>query len=224
MTHTVDGSNRIGSTYEALRSEILSGGLAPGTRLKPGEIAERLGVSAPVTREALTRLVGERLVVSRPHQGFSVVPLTAAHLEQHTEARVEVDGIAVRLAVQRGDIEWESTVVASLHRLLNTPLRPNADHADVSDAWSTAHRAFHHALVAGCGNEVLLDIRDQLSSTADLFIHWASAKRPQRDAVDEHSAIADAVVARDGDLAASLLAQHYRTTAGLLQETILAHG
>ncbi|UGS34523.1 GntR family transcriptional regulator [Capillimicrobium parvum] len=216
MARTEDGGNRIGSTYEALRQEIMGGRLAPGARLKPGEVAERLGVSIPVVREALTRLVGDRLVVSRAHQGFSVVALTSEHLTQHTEARIRIDGLAVRLATERGDLEWESSVVAALHRLLSTPQRTANEQDSVSDAWAAAHFSFHHAIVSGCGNDVLLDIRDQLASTADLIVHWAAAKRPQRDAVDEHNAIADAVIARDGERAASLLESHYQTTADSL--------
>lgn len=211
MARTKDGSNRIGATFETLRAEIMGGRLEPGSRLKPGEIAERLGVSVPVVREALTRLVGERLAIARPHQGFSVVSLTREQVEQHTEARSHIDGLAVRLATERGDIEWESSVVGALHRLLSTPIR-TANETAMSDSWSAAHAAFHHALAAGCDNQVLLDIRDQLASTADLLIHWAAARYPQRNVVEEHKAIAEAAIAREGERAASLLADHYRTT------------
>jgi DNA-binding GntR family transcriptional regulator len=213
MARTENGRNRIGATYERLRGEILGGTLEPGARLKPAEIAERFKVSVPVVREALTRLVGDRVVVSVPHQGFSVMSLNAVFLEQHTEARSQVDGLAARLATERGDLEWEATVVGSLHRLLSTPLRSD-EGAPLSDAWAAADQNFHHAIAAGCGNAVLIDLRDQLASATKLLIHWAAACAPARNAVDEHQGIADAALARDGDLLAARIDAHYRRTSG----------
>jgi DNA-binding GntR family transcriptional regulator len=213
VARTRDGRNRVGLAYDTLRTEIIGGGLDPGARLKPGEIAERLGVSVQVVREALTRLVGDRIIVSRPHQGFSVMSLSQDDLEHHTEARAQLDVVALRLAVERGDLEWESRVVGALHRLLSTPLRPAGMSVGVSEEYAAADRDFHHHLAAGCGNAVLLDLRDQLSARTRLLIHWAAARQPTRDAVDEHAAIGEAAIARDGDLLASLIVDHYRRTA-----------
>src|SRR5918994_1240035 len=61
--------------YERIRGLVLSGELAPGTRLGQVELAERLGISRTPVREALRRLGGEGLVEGHSHRGFRVADL-----------------------------------------------------------------------------------------------------------------------------------------------------
>src|SRR3954466_3573933 len=58
-----------------LRRQILSGALAPGTKLRAEHLAETLGVSPPPLREAFQRLAGEGLVVIEPQRGARVAPI-----------------------------------------------------------------------------------------------------------------------------------------------------
>lgn len=211
-------NGRIAAVYDALRREILSGRLAPGARLKPSDFAADLDVSAPVVREALVRLAGERLVVGRPNRGFSVISLTHQELEQHTEARVLIDQLAIRLAIERGDLDWQSDIVAALYRLQATPIRLDDPQPRISDDWAANHAAFHRALVAGCGNDFLLDLRQQLADTSDMLIRWAVVATPEQNGEDdEHRRLADAVLAHDYAAAAELIATHYRRTADRLR-------
>ena len=54
-------------------------------------------MSAPARiREALSRLVPEQLAVSREQRGFVVAPLSVADLEDLTDVRCEIEGIALR--------------------------------------------------------------------------------------------------------------------------------
>jgi len=69
------GSTRSLTVYEAIRSDILSTRIPPGTRLKVSPLCQRFGVSLSVVREALTRLSEQRVVRSEPRLGFSVVPI-----------------------------------------------------------------------------------------------------------------------------------------------------
>ena len=55
-----------------LRDQIQDGGLAPGTRLRQNEIAERFGVSTTPVREAFAQLQAEGLVRIDPHRGAVV--------------------------------------------------------------------------------------------------------------------------------------------------------
>jgi len=113
-------STRAEHVHGALRAEILAGRLAPGTRLRLVELAERFSVSQSVVREALTRLAGQEIVVALPQQGFRVASLTLDDLTALTEARMHIEGLVLRLAVQRGDVAWEASAVAAHHRLLRS--------------------------------------------------------------------------------------------------------
>lgn len=56
--------------YDALRRRILENAFRPGDRLDPADLAETLASSVTPVRDALHRLVGEALVVTRPGGGF----------------------------------------------------------------------------------------------------------------------------------------------------------
>ena len=55
-----------------IRRKILSSQLAPNTRLKEDEWAKKLGVSSMAIREALTRLLGEDMVVLGEKGGYYI--------------------------------------------------------------------------------------------------------------------------------------------------------
>lgn len=62
--------------YDALKRQIMRGERAAGERLDPARLAEELGASATPVRDALHRLLGERLVQARAQEGFRVPVLS----------------------------------------------------------------------------------------------------------------------------------------------------
>jgi hypothetical protein len=58
--------------YRSLRQSLAAGTVQPGDQIVVTEVAKRLGVSPTPVREALARLVGERLVEDRRHHGYFV--------------------------------------------------------------------------------------------------------------------------------------------------------
>lgn len=73
-----------GATFErvylALKQTILSGTFPPGTQLEPAALAERFVASITPVRDALHRLVGERLVHTPRNDGFRIPIYTEASL------------------------------------------------------------------------------------------------------------------------------------------------
>ncbi|MGA1809513.1 GntR family transcriptional regulator [Sphingobium sp. WW5] len=66
--------------YRRIRHEIVEGAFAPGAMLKLTRLTYQFGASATPVRDALNRLVGERLVVLLPGGGFRVRSLDADRL------------------------------------------------------------------------------------------------------------------------------------------------
>ena len=62
--------------YMALKQRILDGEYPPGTHLNIDVIAKEQGVSNSPLREAMTLLVKDRLVESRPNAGMYVIDIT----------------------------------------------------------------------------------------------------------------------------------------------------
>ena len=66
--------------YPALKEQLMSGRFAPGDHLEPAAIGEELNSSITPVRDALHRLVGERLVEAPRNDGFRVPAPTEAEL------------------------------------------------------------------------------------------------------------------------------------------------
>src|SRR5258705_7333471 len=110
-------ATRTEQVYEVIRSELLNGGLRPGQKLKMVELTERFGVSQSVIRQALTRLTEQGLLVATPQRCFRVRELSIQDHAQLTETRIQIEALAFRLPVERGDRQWETAVLAPHHRL-----------------------------------------------------------------------------------------------------------
>lgn len=87
--------------YAALRDAILSGRLHCGERVKEIPLAEELGVSRAILREAMQKLVHEGLLESNAYRGARVIELRPEQIDEIVEARILLEGRAVRLATER---------------------------------------------------------------------------------------------------------------------------
>ena len=134
--------------FEQLRSDILHGRLRPTERLRINALAERYDVGATAIREALSRLVADGLVEAEEQRGFCVARVSREDLLDLTQTRIDVESLALRRAVERGDVEWESHLLSAFHRLSKAHLPTTPEHRLL---WAATHRQFHEALVAGCG-------------------------------------------------------------------------
>jgi DNA-binding FadR family transcriptional regulator len=66
--------------YRTLKEQLTSGRFAAGERLEPAALSGDLHASVTPVRDALHRLVGERLVEAPRHNGFRVPALTEEQL------------------------------------------------------------------------------------------------------------------------------------------------
>jgi DNA-binding GntR family transcriptional regulator len=84
--------------FEILRSAILNGTFAPGSRLRIQDLSARLEVSPTPVREALRRLEASGLVHSDPHRGARVTRLEAREIDELYEVRLLLEPAAARRA------------------------------------------------------------------------------------------------------------------------------
>jgi DNA-binding GntR family transcriptional regulator len=176
-------------------------------------------VSTGVLREVLTRLVEQGLASTEAQLGFRVVEVSVNELAQLTTARVWLETTVLREAVEHADIAWETDVVARHHALARCgAAAPDRVSDEIPEEWLTAHEAFHVALLAGCPNHYLVDYATRLRAIAEVYRCWSRPEqlRTHRDIPAEHRAIMEAAIARDADLAVSLIEEHIRRTTELL--------
>jgi DNA-binding GntR family transcriptional regulator len=206
--------------HAQLRSDILTGRLSPGSRLKMAETATELQVSLSVLREALAHLAEQNLVVLEPQAGYRVLSLSRDDLLDLTAARVQIETAALREAIRRGDVAWEAQLIASHHAMVRTPRDVADDPERPNEAWIQAHGAFHANMLAGCGSRRLLGIVASLREVADVYRLWSLpvGRDRDRDIHGEHRAILEAALARDEEQAVALYTRHVeRTTETLLR-------
>ncbi|GGV69145.1 GntR family transcriptional regulator [Streptomyces longisporoflavus] len=204
--------------YTHLREAIMRGDHAPGDPLKPQDLAKEQGVSLAVVREALVRVVGEGLADRLPNRGFAVPAYSDRRWQEIAEARRTIEPVMLRMAIERGDVDWEARVRAAHHRLARTPAYQPQEGEHYTSAWAEAHRLFHRTLLEGCGNLVLLETFDRMWTASELARRWSAHRNPHRDGALEHRRLEEAALARDADTAARVLTQHLTQTATGLTE------
>lgn len=202
--------------YEVIRSDILSGRHVPGKKLKIQDLAVALEVSPGAVREALSRLVPERLVVSRDQRGFVVAPLSIADLLDLTDLRCEIEAIALRRSVARGGVDWEANLIAAEHRLRGAPVVVGGAEPQLNPGWVQAHAAFHTALVAACGSPRLLVLHAQLYEQSERYRGLSLHTNTPRQVHDEHREIVRLALARDTEALVAATLAHLNLTTKLI--------
>jgi len=197
--------------FEQLRSDILHCRLAPGTRLLFRDLRARYASGLSPLREALMRLVSEGLVLLEDHKGFRVSPVSQEEMVDIANTLLELEAIAIRLAIAKGDDRWEATIVARFHELSKRAMF--AADGTLDEEWEARNVAFHESLYAACGSPSLILLSHLLYDRFSRYRRlWTRHANPDRDVAKEHEAIMRATVDRDADTAVTLLRHHRSTT------------
>jgi DNA-binding GntR family transcriptional regulator len=211
-TTTRDGQH-VALVHERLRNAILRGEIEAGATTSQTALAEQFGAGRTPLREALRMLQREGLVVSEPNRRVRIADLTSDDCEELYIMRIALECVAIRITVPRltsDDFAALEGYMAQMDHYMRS-----GDHRGMR----TPHLAFHNLLVSGAGPRVAEEI-EQLFDHAERYrLRWGTeTKWEVRHA--EHRAIVDAAAARDPDLAALRLAEHYVSTAVLVFRNI----
>jgi DNA-binding GntR family transcriptional regulator len=207
--------------FNLLRQDILTGRLRPGERLRVEALRQRYEVGGSPLREALMRLEAEGFVVLEENKGFRVAGISLEHLRDLSRARIEIEGLALKWSIANGSVQWESDVVAAMHRLASVPKRVDGVEPGQNADWLRYHREFHTALVSACDSPVLLGVRGRLFDQAERYVALSiGVGGAVRDDVSEHEAIMDAALSRDSELALILNRRHLERTTRKLMDSL----
>jgi GntR family carbon starvation induced transcriptional regulator len=99
----------------AIRRDISFGVLRPDQKLKLTDLRQAYGGSNHSMRETLRILSSEGVVEATNQRGFRVTSATEDDLRDILLVRLEVEKLGLRRSLERGDVAWESRVVAALH-------------------------------------------------------------------------------------------------------------
>lgn len=177
----------------ALRDEILSGGLPPGSPLREEQTAERFAASRHTVRAAFQRLVAERLAVAAPYRGVRVTEFGPEQVVALQQLRAALEAEAVRIANERFGGPWPADATAparaALERLTELAAAGTDDWLEVE----RVHADFHHALVQASDSARIIEAHAALGSELLLFLLYVRPHYTLAELVVEHRALLDDV-------------------------------
>jgi len=207
-----------GESVEAeVREAIMSGALAPASRLRMEDLKERFDVGFSPIREALSRLIGEGLVELETNKGFRVTPLSRSDLTDIAVARCAIETAALRRAMELGDDDWEAAVVAAMHQYRKKSVNAFDSQASLA-AWEAAHDGLHAALISACDSPRLIEqqrrLQDQHIRYRRLIVLPQVDHHPHEE---EHERLVATVLDRRIDDAVAMIQQHMMITVDALE-------
>ena len=204
-----DAKTLIEYAYKRLKTNIIRGHLAPGSKLRIEFLRKEYGVASSTLREALSLLVADSLVTVEGQQGFRVVPMSLEDFREISSLRKMMETRALRESIANGDDDWEAGVVGAFHKLNLIDLKRINGSEALVDVYNERNHAFHEALVAACRSPWVRRFRSMLYDNSRRYGHLSVAKVGIRMSVQsEHRAIMEAALARDVELACRLIEEH----------------
>jgi len=186
--------------YDIIRGEILNCALAPGQQIVQARLVEKYGLGLTPIREALQRLAHDGLVQPYPRFGYIVSPVTEEMVRHLYEVRMILEAAAVRLAVERAS---------------DAQLRQIAENARFTYVYKNHEQyvrflernaAFHDSIALLAGNPRLAEVLGGLLDELSRIFHLGLDLRDSADEMQaEHTALAEALLARDADQAGQVL-------------------
>ena len=191
---------------------ILRGILRPGERLPAErELAERLGVSRPSLRDALSELQGSGLLATRPGAGVYVADVLGSSfspalrdlMSRHDEAvfdylafRRDMEGLAAERAARMASDTDLRVVQSAFDKMVE------AHHARTTEEEARLDAQFHMAIIEASHNVVMLHMMRSMYELLKEGVFYNRqvmfGQSTTREALlDQHRAINAALQARD---------------------------
>lgn len=151
----------VDQVYQDIKNRIICGELQPKQKLSVRQLCEYYDISDTPIKQALNRLVSERLVDALPRRGMRVCCITKQDIHEAIEARMMIELYSIPYAVQsaktdnailkalKKNIEKDEKLIESLDNI-NHYSEKAMEELQVS-------QEFHVILVKCINNRVILD-------------------------------------------------------------------
>jgi len=190
------------AAYFLIRDRILSLALPPGSLVHEAQLRQELSIGRTPIREALQRLGHEKLVRSVPNRGTFVTDVNITDLARITEVRVVLEGHAARLAAERGTVADRAAIAELLAELGSVQVTEQRELMKLD-------REIHRTIYRSARNTFLESTLERyFNLSLRLWFLVLDQGVRLREAVTEHRAILEAVMAGDGDRADEAMRRH----------------
>ncbi|MDD7973345.1 GntR family transcriptional regulator [Roseinatronobacter alkalisoli] len=188
--------------HRILRDRIVRGHLMPGARISETELAAEYAVSRQPVREAFIKLAEENLLEIRPQRGTFVrrISLPAVLSAQFVREAVEADIVRILAVAPSPEL------ITRLEGLLQEQIA-TANDPDPTD-FVVLDESFHRAMAEAIGQAPAADILEGLKIQLNRTRHLTARQFSRHKVIEQHSAILDALRARDPDRASAMMRTH----------------
>lgn len=198
---------------EAITRSIVEHRLQPGAKLGEQKLADQFGVSRTLIRQALFQLSQNRLIRMEPARGAFVSAPSVAEARQVFAVRRMLEAGMVRAFIQGATDEHLEALREHIAQ------EKQAVQGDDISSRTELLGDFHVRMAQLMGNEVLaLMLMDLLSRCALITLMYQSSAAAEHSH-EEHTAIVDALAARDEALALRLMDEHLQHVEAALTLT-----
>ncbi len=179
--------------YGALRQSLISGQFNPGQVLVIRKLADTLGISTTPIREALQRLVAERILEVKHNRSTAVPLLSAETFRELVRIRSAIEGLAAEMAadsVREPDLKRMRKAISGMDRAIGA--------SDGRD-YLTLNEQFHFAVYRLAGAPILFNMIEDLWGRVGPYMHFLMESEsyvPQSNAY--HRQLVAALEGRDG--------------------------
>lgn len=187
--------------YHRIKERIVDCRMLPGSVVAEDALAAECGTSRTPVREALLRLAREGLVTIYPRRGTFVSPISLKDVHEVFELRGIIEPRVARLSCSAMD-------PAALRRFRDA-FRAMDRKPPAFDEWFRRDREFHDFIVASGGNGRLIRLYETILDQ-NQRMRILAGRLPLRaeETNREHAAIAEALLARDGERIERAMADH----------------
>ena len=190
------------AAYFLIRDRILTLALAPGSPVHESQLQAELSIGRTPIREALQRLAHEKLVRSVPNRGTFVTDVNITDLARITEVRAVLEAHAARLAAERLSAADRQAIERLLGELRAVQIN---DQRQLMKLDQEIHRRIYR-----CTRNSFLEstLERYFNLSLRLWFLVLDHGVRLREAVAEHTAMLEAILAGDADRAAEAMRRH----------------
>ena len=197
--------------YQSLRSDIVDGAYASGERIGEMGLAKRFNTSQGPVREALRRLEQEGLVATVPHKGTFVAGVLDKEVEEISELRSAIEGIAIKWLISRLAEEDVQTLQGTVDEMKELAAR-----GDISGLVEKDVEFHRYICTRASDSQNLLRMWSTVDGKARLAI--AASNRLENQDLNQiatrHESIVKAIALRDVKLAIQANQEHIALLMG----------
>ncbi|WP_047995157.1 GntR family transcriptional regulator [Puniceibacterium sp. IMCC21224] len=194
---------KVNKIFHDLYTEIALLRLMPGEKISEVDIAEKYGVSRQPVRDAFNRLDAIGFLLIRPKRATEVRRFSVRQIEKSRFVRAAIEAAVLRQASAVCDTSGAKALKRSLDDQSSA-----METADFK-AFSALDYSFHRTLCEIAGLEFAFDVISTEKAKVDrLCVLGLSREDRMPQLLDDHTAIASAVVRGDAETAVNVSTLH----------------